>query len=69
MALAIAQGVLFGTDLRDGQGKIMTVDWTKTTLPQAGCHHVGRGVDERAVLLREVGSPHAVLLIKLAEDI
>lgn len=35
MALAIAQGVASGADLGDGKGKTMTVDRTKTTMPQA----------------------------------
>lgn len=35
MALAIAQGVAAGADLGDGKGKTMTVDRTKTTMPQA----------------------------------
>ena len=35
MALAIAQGVASGDDLGDGKGKTMTVDRTKTTMPQA----------------------------------
>jgi hypothetical protein len=35
MALAIAQGVANGADLGDGKGKTMTVDRTKTTMPQA----------------------------------
>lgn len=34
MALAIAQGVASGADL-DVKGKTMTVDRTKTTMPQA----------------------------------
>jgi hypothetical protein len=35
MALAIAQGVASGADLGDVKGRTMTVDRTKTTLPQA----------------------------------
>jgi hypothetical protein len=35
MALAIAQGVASGADLGDSKGKTMTVDRTKTTMPQA----------------------------------
>ena len=33
-----------------------------------GCHCVSCGGDERAVLPREVDSLHAILLIKLVED-
>jgi len=35
MALAIAQGVASGADLGDLRGRTMTVNRTKTTLPQA----------------------------------
>ena len=35
MALAIARGVAAGVPSGDGRGKTMTVDRTKTTLPQA----------------------------------
>ena len=34
MALANAQRVSAGTNKGGGQGKTMTVDWTKTRLPQ-----------------------------------
>ena len=35
MALAIAHGVVTGTDLGEGKGKTITVKRTKTTMPQA----------------------------------
>ncbi|EJK76329.1 hypothetical protein THAOC_01917, partial [Thalassiosira oceanica] len=66
MALAIAQGVAAGADLGDGRGKTMTVDRTKTTLPQA----VSALVEEAmSVLCRHarLAPLHAGLLMKLAE--
>ena len=66
MALAIAQGVAAGADLGDVKGRTMTVDRTKTTLPQA----VTALVDEAmSVLCRhEALAPlHAGLLLKLSE--
>jgi hypothetical protein len=66
MALAIAQGVAAGADLGDGKGKTMTVDRSKTTLPQA----VSALVEEAlSVLCRheKLAPLHAGLLLKLAE--
>ncbi len=66
MALAIAQGVASGADLGDVKGKTMTVDRTKTTLPQAVTALVEEAM---SVLCRhETLAPlHAGLLLKLAE--
>jgi hypothetical protein len=66
MALAIAQGVASGADLGDVKGKTMTVDRTKTTLPQAVTALVEEAM---SVLCRhETLAPlHAGLLMKLAE--
>ncbi|KAL3791402.1 hypothetical protein ACHAW5_005776 [Stephanodiscus triporus] len=66
MALAIAQGVASGADLGDAKGKTMTVDRTKTTLPQAVTALVEEAM---SVLCRhEALAPlHAGLLLKLAE--
>ncbi|KAL3806041.1 hypothetical protein ACHAXA_000182 [Cyclostephanos tholiformis] len=66
MALAIAQGVASGADLGDVKGKTMTVDRTKTTLPQAVTALVEEAL---SVLCRhETLAPlHAGLLMKLAE--
>ena len=66
MALAIAQGVAAGADLGDGRGKTMTVDRTKTTLPQAVCALVEEAM---SVLCRhaKLAPLHAGLLMKLAE--
>jgi len=66
MALAIAQGVAAGADLGDGRGKTMTVDRTKTTLPQAVTALVEEAM---SVLCRheKLAPLHAGLLMKLAE--
>lgn len=66
MALAIAQGVASGADLGDGRGKTMTVDRTKTTLPQAVTALVEESM---SVLCRheKLAPLHAGLLMKLAE--
>ena len=66
MALAIAQGVAAGADLGDGRGKTMTVDRTKTTLPQAVTALVEEAM---SVLCRheKLAPLHAGLLLKLAE--
>ena len=66
MALAIAQGVASGADLGDVKGKTMTVDRTKTTLPQAVTALVEEAL---SVLCRHatLAPLHAGLLMKLAE--
>mmetsp|Transcript_17281 Transcript_17281/g.35060 ORF Transcript_17281/g.35060 Transcript_17281/m.35060 type:complete len:1797 (-) Transcript_17281:136-5526(-) len=66
MALAIAQGVAAGADLGDGRGKTMTVDRTKTTLPQAVTALVEEAL---SVLCRheKLAALHAGLLLKLAD--
>ena len=66
MALAIAQGVAAGADLGDNKGKTMTVDRSKTTLPQAVTALVEEAL---SVLCRheKLASLHAGLLLKLAE--
>ena len=66
MALSIAQGVASGADLGDGKGKTMTVDRTKTTLPQAVTALVEEAL---SVLCRHatLAPLHAGLLMKLAE--
>ncbi|KAK1742006.1 trafficking protein particle complex subunit 9 [Skeletonema marinoi] len=66
MALAIAQGVAAGADLGDSKGKTMTVDRSKTTLPQAVTALVEEAL---SVLCRheKLASLHAGLLLKLAE--
>ncbi|KAL7539116.1 hypothetical protein ACHAXR_009033 [Thalassiosira sp. AJA248-18] len=66
MALAIAQGVAAGADLGDGRGKTMTVDRTKTTLPQAVTALVEEAM---SVLCRheKLAPLHSGLLMKLAE--
>ena len=66
MALAIAQGVATGADLGDVKGRTMTVDRTKTTLPQAVTALVEEAM---SVLCRhEALAPlHSGLLMKLAE--
>jgi len=68
MALAIAQGVAAGTDLGDSKGKTMTVDRSKTTLPQAVTALVEEAL---SVLCRheKLAPLHAGLLLKLAEYI
>ncbi|KAL3796578.1 hypothetical protein HJC23_009709 [Cyclotella cryptica] len=65
MALAIAQGVASGADLGDGRGKTMTVDRTKTTMPQAVTALVEEAL---SVLCRheKLAALHAGLLFKLA---
>ena len=65
MALAIAQGVASGADLGDGKGKTMTVDRTKTTMPQAVTALVEEAL---SVLCRheKLAPLHAGLLLKLA---
>jgi hypothetical protein len=65
MALAIAQGVAAGADLGDGKGKTMTVDRTKTTLPQA----VTALVEEAMSVMcrhKKLAPLHAGLVMKLA---
>ena len=66
MALAIAQGVAAGADLGDSKGKTMTVDRSKTTLPQAVTALVEEAL---SVLCRheKLAPLHAGLLFKLAE--
>lgn len=68
MALAIAQGVAAGADLGDSKGKTMTVDRSKTTLPQAVTALVEEAL---SVLCRheKLAPLHAGLLLKLAEYI
>ena len=66
MALAIAQGVASGANLGDSKGKTMTVDRSKTTLPQA----VTALVEEALSVVcrhKKLAPLHAGLLLKLAE--